>query len=220
MDLDLRLLAIVDLVVLTPDRAGELALAAVRGGATAIQLRGKELASGELVAIADGLRAHLTEHRVPWFINDRVDVAGLVGATGVHLGDEDLSIGEARALLGPEAVIGRTARTPDAALAAAAAGADYLGVGTIYAGGSKPGVPVIGLEGLEAVALVSTLPVVAIGGIDAANAAACIRAGASGVAVIGALFAGDPGSSEVEARAGHLRAAIDAADEWRGGDER
>jgi thiamine-phosphate diphosphorylase len=211
LDLDLRLLAIADVAILTPDRVAELALAAVRGGATAVQLRGKEVASGELVAIADALGPGLTELGVPWFVNDRVDVARLVEATGVHLGDEDLSIGEARALLGTKAVIGRTARTPESARAAAAAGADYLGVGTIYSGGSKPGVPVIGVDGLRSVARVSPVPVIAIGGVHAGNAAACVQAGAAGVAVIGALFSGAPDAFEVEARAAKLRAAIEGA---------
>jgi thiamine-phosphate diphosphorylase len=219
LDLDLRLLAIADVAILTPDRVAELAVAAVRGGATSVQLRGKEIAAGELVAIADAVRANLEELGVPWFINDRVDVARLVEATGVHLGDEDLSIGDARALLGPQAVIGRTARTPESARDAAAAGADYLGVGTVYSGGSKPGVPVIGVDGLRSVARVSPVPVIAIGGIHSGNAAACIEAGAAGVAVIGALFAGAPGALEVEARAGKLRAAIEGASGARGGHE-
>jgi thiamine-phosphate diphosphorylase len=215
LDLDFRLLAIADLSVMTPDRVGALTMAAVRGGATAVQLRGKELASGDLVTIADDLGPRLAQEGVPLFINDRVDVARLVGAAGVHLGDEDLSVDEARALLGPSAVIGRTARTPEAARAAVAAGADYLGVGTIYPGGSKAGVPVIGLSGLRAVAGVSPVPVVAIGGISADNAPGCLAAGAAGVAVIGALFGGSPDLDEVEDRSRRLRAAVAAAERRR-----
>ncbi len=163
----LRLMAIADLEVIGPDRLVELALAAIAGGATAIQLRGKKSAAGELLAIADALRASQTEG-VPLIVNDRADVAALARAHGVHLGDDDLPISAARRILGPGFWIGRTARDATGAEAAARDGADYLGVGSVFAGGSKAGVPVIGLPGLAAVASASAAwPVVAIGGITA-----------------------------------------------------
>ncbi len=208
MDLDLRLLAIADLGVIPRDRLMLLTVAAARGGATLVQLRGKSVPGGELLARAEELAAGLSRLGVPLIINDRVDVAILSGARGVHLGDEDLDPEGARRLLGPEGWIGRTARTPEAALAAGAAGADYLGVGSVYGGGSKSGVPIIGLEGLARVARVSPVPVVAIGGIDAETAADCCAAGAAGVAVIGALFSGEPEAEDVEQRASRLRAAV------------
>jgi thiamine-phosphate diphosphorylase len=204
-------MAIADLEVIGPDRLVELALAAIAGGATAIQLRGKKSAAGELLAIADALRASQTEG-VPLIVNDRADVAALARAHGVHLGDDDLPISAARRILGPGFWIGRTARDATGAEAAARDGADYLGVGSVFAGGSKAGVPVIGLPGLAAVASASAAwPVVAIGGITAETAGACIAAGAAGVAVIGALFAGRPAPDQVTQRARAIRAAVDGA---------
>ncbi len=210
MELDLRLLAIADLAVIPRARLSELVLAAARGGATMVQLRGKDVPAGELLAMADVLVAELRAQGVPLCINDRADVAALAGAAGVHLGDEDLDPASVRRLLGPGCWIGRTARTPEAALAAAAEGADYLGVGSVFAGGTKAGVPVIGLDGLARVVKASPIPVVAIGGIDPERAADCVATGAAGVAVIGALFAGNPDRDAIEERAARLRTAVSA----------
>jgi thiamine-phosphate pyrophosphorylase len=211
----LRLLAIADLALLSPDRLVEQVTAAVEGGATAIQLRGKKSSAGELLAAADLLRAAKPLAEIPLFMNDRVDIAAMAGFSGVHLGDEDLTVADARKLLGPQAWIGRTARNPEAARLAANAGADYLGVGSVFGGGSKPEVPVIGIEGMATVVQASPLPVVAIGGVTAERAGACIAAGAAGVAVIGALFFGDPAPSVVRVRAAALRAAVEAGAEAR-----
>jgi thiamine-phosphate pyrophosphorylase len=204
----LRLLAIADLELIGQDRLIALVEAAVLGGATAIQLRGKKQSAGELLAAADRLHDFLSPMGVPFFMNDRVDVAALAGAAGVHLGDEDLPVPEARRLLG-SGWIGCTVRHPAAARVALDQGADYLGAGTIYPGGTKAGVPVIGIEGLTAIARESRLPVVASGGITAARAAACVRAGAAGVAVIGALFAGEPAPDRVRERAAAIRDAVE-----------
>ena len=211
----LRFLAIADLALLSPDRLVEQAVAAVQGGATAIQLRGKKSSAGELLAIADRLRASEALAGIPLLMNDRADIAALAKFEGVHLGDDDLPVADARQLLGPSAWIGRTARDPGAARTAAGAGADYLGVGSVFGGATKPEAPVIGIQGMAAVAQATSLPVVAIGGITAERAAACIAAGAAGVAVIGALFAGDPAPSVVRARAAELRAAVEAGVEGR-----
>ena len=209
MDIDLRLLAIADLSVVPRERLADLVLAATRGGATSVQLRGKELASADLLAAADELRPLLADHGVSLLVNDRADVAALAAAAGVHLGEEDLDVGMARALLGSEAVIGRTARTPEATRTAAGDGADYVGAGSVYAGGTKAGVPILGLAGLRMLIAASPLPVVAIGGIDADRARECVAAGAAGVAVIGALFTGAKDAAEVEARARRLRAGVE-----------
>jgi len=211
----LRLLAIADLALVSPDRLVEQVTAAIEGGATAIQLRGKKSSAGELLAAADALRAARSVAQVPLLMNDRADIAVVAGLTGVHLGDDDLPVGEARKLLGPTAWIGRTARDASTARTAARAGADYLGVGSVFGGATKPEVPVIGIAGLAAVAQATPLPVVAIGGITAERAGACIAAGAAGVAVIGALFFGDPAPDVVRARAAALRAAVEAGSEER-----
>jgi thiamine-phosphate pyrophosphorylase len=146
-------------------------------------------ATRRIVALARG--------RALVLVNDRPDLALLSGADGAHLGEEDLPVAEARAILGPEVLVGRTARTVEEALAALAAGADHVGYGPVFPSATKPlAVPPRGLEALAAVcaAMVPT-PVVAISGITLENVGAVARAGAAAAAVIGDLFErGDPRS--------------------------
>ncbi len=181
--------------------------AAVAGGATAVQLRAKDLPDSELAALAREAAALCRRAGVLFLVNDRVEVARLAGADGVHLGQDDAPPAAARALLGREAVVGVSCATAAEARAAAAAGADYLGVGSIYATATKPdaGEP-IGLAGLRRVRAAVALPLVAIGGITPANAAAVVRAGADGVAVVGAVTR----APDMEAAVRTLRALLDA----------
>lgn len=183
----------------------EIARAALRGGATALQLRGKDRDARPLCELG---RALLLESRAAGallFVNDRLDVAQAIGADGVHLGQEDLPCAEARRIAGPGLLIGVSAESPTLAQAAERDGADYLGTGAVYATSSKAdaGAP-IGVAGLAAVVAATRLPVVAIGGIGIANAAPCIAAGACGVAVISAVV----GADDPEAAARELAAAI------------
>jgi thiamine-phosphate pyrophosphorylase len=209
-DIDLTLYAIVDLAVVPTAACVELALAAVRGGAGVVQLRGKQTAAGELLRVAGALVTALAPSGVPLLVNDRVDVAALAGAGGVHLGDDDLPL-EAAAELLAGGLLGRTCRDAPSAERAIAGGAGYLGVGSVFESGTKQGIPVIGLDGLRAVTAAASVPVVAIGGIDEERGAACMAAGAAGVAVIGALFGDRADATRVEERARSLRAALDAA---------
>lgn len=170
------------------------ARAAVDAGATVVQLRLKHATTEEVVERGRAFRALL----VTFIVNDDVEAAIALGADGVHLGQADA--GRERAL---EAglLLGLSAAGVEEAVAAEAAGASYLGAGPVWPTPSKHDAdPAIGLDGLRAVCAVVSVPVVAIGGIDASNAADCIRVGAAGVAVIRAA---------TEARA--LREAIDAA---------
>ena len=166
----------------------EIADAAIRGGATAVQLRRK----GEpALATLDAARAIAPMCRaagVTFIVNDRIDVAMIAGADGVHVGQDDLPIGEVRTLMGPRAVIGVSAATVEEAIAAERAGADYVGVGAVYATATKSdaGAPV-GLARIAEIRRAVRLPLVGIGGITVENAAAVIRAGAQGVAVITAV---------------------------------
>jgi thiamine-phosphate diphosphorylase len=183
----------------------EIARAALRGGATALQLRGKDRDARPLCELG---RALLLESRAAGallFVNDRLDVAQAIGADGVHLGQEDLPCAEARRIAGPGLLIGVSAESPTLAQAAERDGADYLGTGAVYATSSKAdaGAP-IGVAGLAAVVAATRLPVVAIGGIGIANAAPCIAAGACGVAVISAVV----GADDPEAAARELAAAM------------
>jgi thiamine-phosphate pyrophosphorylase len=168
----------------------ELAALAGDGGADMIQLRDKSLDDRELLAVAVRLRAACARVGATLIINDRVDVARRAAADGVHLGRGDVPAAEARAALGPDVIVGATAGTIEEALAAERAGASYIGFGHIFPTTSKhkPGPPV-GLEGLAAVCARVHVPVLAIGGITEDNAAACIEAGAHGIAVIAAVCA-------------------------------
>ncbi len=209
--IDLRCYAVTDpeLIAASGLTLAEAAAAAAAGGATAVQLRSKGAGGAALAAAAAGLLAVLRPLGVPLIVNDRVDVAVAVGADGAHVGQGDLPAAAARALLGPDAILGVSVKTPAEAAAAAATGADYVGVGAVFATGTKDS-SVIGLEGLRAVAAASRLPVVAIGGLGPARAGAAVGAGAAGVAAVGAVFGGGAGGAPGEgARA--LRAAVDAA---------
>lgn len=190
-----------------------LAVAAVKGGATLIQYRDKDASTREMIARATAIKVALEPFDAPLLINDRVDVALATGAHGVHLGQDDMAPEIARRLLGPDAIIGLTIKN-DRHVAEAPMGAiDYAAVGGVFVSPSKdnPDLPV-GLDGLAKLsgALRSRrhgLPVCAIAGIDEANAADVIAAGADGISVISAMFAGD----ETEARARKLLGIVDAA---------
>jgi thiamine-phosphate pyrophosphorylase len=190
--------------------------AAIRGGATLVQLREKEAPTDEIIAIGRTLHQITREAGIPLIVNDRADVALELDAEGLHIGQQDLSPPEARRLIGPHRILGMSAETVEQALQAEHSGADYLGVGDVYGTRSKPdaGNP-IGLDGLAAIARAVTLPIVAIGGITLDNTAAIIRSGADGVSVISAVMA----APDPEAAARHLRRVVDEEQERRRSDE-
>jgi thiamine-phosphate diphosphorylase len=169
-----------------PDRVLQIAAAAQRGGADIIQLRHKALARGDLLALARRLRALITD--ALFVVNDHVDIAVLSEADGVHLGPDDLSISSARRVAGERLLIGASASTPDAALAAVASGADYIGCGATFATPIKTDKKVIGPEGVAAVtAALPATPVFAIGGIDESNVPLLRAAGLNRACVIRAV---------------------------------
>lgn len=188
------------IVVTDPDcGAGRQMVAVVRaalqGGAPAIQLRMKDGSAREMAELGEVLREDTREAGALFFVNDRLDVALAVGADGVHLGTDDLPVAAARAIAPEGFLIGRSVDAATEVDAALAEGADYLGVGPVYATGSKDDAgPVMGLDGLAGVVRAAgRLPVVGIGGIDIARAGDVAGAGAAGVAVIGAVMrAPDP----------------------------
>lgn len=189
----------------------ERARAVIDGGARVVQVRWKEGSAG---AVLDGARrvVELARGRALVLVNDRVDLALLSGADGVHLGDDDLPVPEARRLLGADRLIGRTCRTFDEAKRAIAGGADHVGFGPMFATRSKEvGVPPRTLGALREVASGLCAPVVAIAGITLENVGAIAAAGATCAAVIGDLFDhGDP-----RERARLLAAAFDAGSAGR-----
>lgn len=164
---------------------GEIATAAVEGGATAVQLRAPELDDDRLVPLAASLARLCGEAGVLFLVNDRLEVAIASGAAGAHLGQGDDPHG-ARTRLGPERLLGVSVGSVEEAQRAGAAGADYLAA-TVWATATKPEAVPIGLEGLRDVARSTALPVLGIGGIHAGNARQVLEAGAAGIAVIRAV---------------------------------
>ncbi len=185
----------------------DVVAAAVRGGVSLVQLREKTLPDAEVIARARALIELLTPSGVPLIVNDRVEAAIAAGAAGVHLGQEDVHVGRARSLLGPGGIIGVSAGTAAEAATVSAGLADYVGVGSVYPTASKTDAgAAIGIAGLRALQARLPLPVVAIGGIHAGNAAEVAAAGVAGVAVVSAICAAD----DPEGAARSLRAAIAA----------
>jgi thiamine-phosphate pyrophosphorylase len=215
---DVRLYALVD-----PERAGghrlpELAGLVAAGGATLVQLRDKHGSTRAMVEAARAIKAHLAPRRVPLLINDRLDVALAAAADGVHVGQDDLAVEDARRLLGPDAIIGLSIKTVAQAEAAPVELIDYVGIGGVFATTSKDNPdPPIGVAGLKRIVDVfrrraRKLPLCAIAGIDAGNAGPVVTAGADGVAVISALSL----SPSPPDAARELRGVVDAALAARG----
>lgn len=174
---------------------------ALKGGATCIQLREKELRGEALIKEAEEIRALCAAYRVPLIINDDVDLAIRLDADGVHVGQQDMEAKEARRRLGPEKIIGVSARTVEQAVQAWKDGADYLGVGAVFHTGSKADARQIEHETLRRICSAVPIPAVAIGGIAEKNALELAGSGISGIAVISAIFA----EEDVEAAAARMK---------------
>jgi thiamine-phosphate pyrophosphorylase len=187
----LRLYVIPDRGIGSPLSLEEQARLAIAGGATALQLRDKEMGGRELLETARAMASLCREVGVLFIVNDRLDVALLSGADGAHLGQSDLPVEEARRLAPRPFIIGASAHTPDEAKKAEADGADYLGVGAVFGTGSKGDAKVIGLSGTRETASAASVPLVAIGGITAENLPEVMRCGVAGVSVISAAVRGD-----------------------------
>lgn len=193
--LDPRLYLVIDPACCRHDPL-TVAAAAARGGVTLVQLRDKHASTRALIRQAQALRDVLEPLGVPLLINDRVDVALAAAAAGVHVGQEDMPVEQARALLGPQAIIGLTVRSLEEAAAAPLDLLDYVSIGGVYATASKNNPnPPIGLDGLRQIAAAvrarQALPLTAISGLNTANSAAVMACGVDGVAVISAICAAD-----------------------------
>ncbi len=176
-------------------------LSALRGGITMLQLRAKDMPDKELLATARRLLALTNACGVPLLINDRADIAVAIGAAGVHLGLGDGDLRQARALLGPGKILGATARSVEQALAAEAAGADYLGCGAVFGTNTKADATAMPPEVLREICAAVRIPVVAIGGITLENAAELKDSGTAGIAVVSGVF----GQADIEEAARNLR---------------
>jgi thiamine-phosphate pyrophosphorylase len=170
----------------------EIVAAAARGGATMVQLREKEATTRAFLEEARALKAMLAPLGVRFLVNDRLDVALAVDADGLHVGQSDMPVAEARRLLGPDKIVGLSITEPEQARAADAAAADYLGVGPIYQQQTKDDAsPPLGIDGLREIRRLTQKPIVAIGGLTPDNSAPLLAAGADGFAVVSAIVAAD-----------------------------
>lgn len=197
----LRLYAVTDRSWLKGGTLYEQVEKALRGGATFVQLREKSLDMESFVAEARQIKILCEKYHVPFVINDNVDVALAVDADGVHVGQGDMAASDARKKLGTGKLIGVTARTVEQAVAAWKQGADYLGVGAVFATSTKGDAKEISHGTLKEICRSVSIPVVAIGGICAANVMELKGTGIEGVAVVSAIFA----SEDIEMAARELR---------------
>ena len=162
---------------------------AIRGGASLVQLRDKSATDAELIETGKVLREICNRYGALLIVNDRVNVAKAIGADGLHLGQDDLSMTDARHEMGEEGLIGVSTHHLEQALSAEDAGADYIGVGPIFRTPTKPGYPPVGIEFIRKVSQEIQIPFFAIGGIDLSNVEEVLAAGAHSVAVVRAVVA-------------------------------
>ena len=162
---------------------------ALKGGATFIQLREKGMEHDEYLKEAIEIKELCKKYNVPFVINDRVDIALECDADGVHVGQKDMEAGEVRAKLGPDKIIGVSARTVEQALLAQKHGADYLGVGAVFSTSTKEDAKALDHKVLKDICEAVDIPAIAIGGISAENVSSLAGNGVAGVAVVSAIFA-------------------------------
>ena len=174
---------------------------ALKGGATCVQLREKELGEEEFLNEAKEIAALCRRYGVPFFVNDNVDIAIACGADGVHVGQEDMEASKVRERVGDKMMIGVSAHTVEEALTAVRNGADCLGVGAMFSTSTKADADVLPVETLAAICEAVSIPVVAIGGINKRNMKELAGTGADGVALVSAIF----GAEDIEAECKELR---------------
>jgi len=199
---DLLLYAVTDRSWLGGDTLAHAVEKALKGGATFIQLREKELAYDKFLEEAKEIKALCKKYGVPFLVNDNVDIALAVDADGVHVGQSDMEAGDVRRLIGPEKILGVSVQTVEQALLAEQRGADYLGVGAVFPIGSKADAVEVSHETLKEICRAVRIPVVAIGGISKDNVLTLSGTGICGIAVISAIFA----QPDIEKAAAELKA--------------
>lgn len=200
-----ELYAITDRKMLGDVSEVEAARLCFEGGADVVQLRMKDTDGGEMLEKAKAIQEIAQQYCKFFIVNDRLDVAVLAGADGVHLGQTDIPVQEARRLVGDEMIIGVSASTVEEAVKAVDDGADYIGVGSIFNTSTKPDADQgIGLDTLMDICQAVDVPVVAIGGINKGNIRDVIRAGADGAAVVSAIMA----KPDIKAAAHELKVMV------------
>ncbi len=208
---ELLLYGVTDRSWLKGESLEEAVEAAIKGGVTVIQLREKNCSHEELTEAARRLRPVCAAGGVPLIINDDVQAALEAGADGVHVGQEDMAVAEARKLLGPDKIVGASAHNREEALEAVRQGADYLGCGAVFGSATKKDASVLPMEELKKICAAVSVPVAAIGGISEENCRELAGTGIAGIAVISAVF----GKEDKEAAVARLRRL---AEEIAGGD--
>lgn len=186
---DLLVYAVTDRHWLNGRTLYEVVKESLDGGVTFLQLREKDLDEENFLKEAIELKELCKEYKVPFVINDNVDIAIKMDADGVHVGQSDMEAGDVRAKLGPDKIIGVSAQTVEQAILAEQRGADYLGVGAVFPTGSKDDADDVSHETLKAICEAVSIPVVAIGGITLENTPQLKGSGICGVAVISAIYA-------------------------------
>lgn len=200
----LRLYAVTDRSWVGRQTLARQVEAALKGGATCVQLREKELDRDAFLAEAEELKALCARFGAPLIINDDVELALEVDADGVHVGQEDMDARDVRRLIGENKILGVTAKTVEQARKARQAGADYLGSGAVFGSTTKRNARPMSRELLQAICESVTIPVVAIGGIHRGNIASLAGTGIRGAAVVSGIFA----AADIEAECRFLRAEI------------
>ena len=200
---DLLLYAVTDRHWLNGRTLYEVVKESLDGGVTFVQLREKTLDEDTFLKEAKELQKLCREYKVPFVINDNVDIAMAMNADGVHVGQSDMEAGDVRARLGPDKIIGVSAGTVEEAVLAEKRGADYLGVGAVFPTGSKDDAIDVPHETLKAICEAVSIPVIAIGGISQQNVGELAGSGICGIAVISAIYA----QNDIRKAAEDLKAA-------------
>lgn len=196
----MRLYAVTDRTWLKPgQRLADVCKTVLENGATFLQVREKDLDETSFAEEALELKSLCEEYRVPFVVNDSVEIAVQIDADGVHVGQSDIKGRDIRAMLGPDRILGISAGTVVEAQAAEAAGADYIGVGAVFGTSTKKNARNLSVAALKEIVDAVNIPVVAIGGINRSNVTELFGSGIDGVAVVSAIFgAEDPGKATAE----------------------
>ncbi|QPB55922.1 thiamine phosphate synthase [Lacticaseibacillus paracasei] len=182
--------------------------AACESGVTMVQLREKMLSTRAYFELAQQVKRITDRYQIPLIIDDRIDICLAVDAAGVHIGDDELPVAVTRRLIGPDKVLGVSTKTVETAVAAVAAGADYLGVGAIFPTQTKANAPVTPIATLKAITAQVAVPVVAIGGVKEANLATFKDTGIAGVAIVSEIMQAPDIAHKVQALRTKLKAVL------------
>jgi len=203
--IDYSVYLVTDRDLMSTETLEEAVESAIKGGCTLIQLREKKCSSLEFYNTAVNVKKICDKYNVKLLINDRLDIAQAVDAAGVHVGQSDLSVEIVRSILGEEKIIGVSAGCLDEALKAQKGGADYLGVGAVYATGTKKDASAVSMEELKKIRENINIPIVAIGGINAKRIKDFKGLGLDGFAIVSAII----GKKDIEGAAKEIKSEIE-----------